>query len=181
MRVMPSTGAKTALSPTMTKAEVIEYLGKSKRSVETYVSSARLRAKYVHGANGKTLSFERADVEAFKVSMEAPWEPNAPIQRAVPAAVATAQMSAPAPTAIQAYAANVDPLAALAALLNRPAESPKPKDWLTLDEAVTVSGLTRTWLLNETASRKPLVAIRDMGKGARGGRWRFNRVSLERP
>lgn len=43
--------------------------------------------------------------------------------------------------------------------------------WMTLDEAVTVSQLSRAWLL--AAAEAGTVSVRDMGKGARGGRWRY--------
>ena len=69
---------------------------------------------------------------------------------------------------------------------------PAPRPWLTVDEAVEFSGLTKQWLrsLAESAVKgavegdlTPLevrIAIRDMGKGSRGGRWRFHRDSLEK-
>lgn len=55
-------------------------------------------------------------------------------------------------------------------LLSRP--------WLTLDEAVEFSGLTRPWLLHEAEAGQGSIAIRDMGKHTRGGRWRFFRDDL---
>jgi hypothetical protein len=54
----------------MNKAEVCEYLGKSKRTVEGYVASGRLAAEYFNGPNGKTSIFERFKVEIFKEEME---------------------------------------------------------------------------------------------------------------
>lgn len=82
-----------AISTTMSKAEVCEYLGKSKRTIETYVSSGRLPAKYFNGPNGKTAIFERADVEAVANAEGELWEAAAPKATAptslalVPAAV----------------------------------------------------------------------------------------------
>jgi hypothetical protein len=55
---------------------------------------------------------------------------------------------------------------------------PTPKPWLSLDEASAFSGLTRAWLLKEAESGEGSIAIRDMGKHARGGRWRFLRDDL---
>jgi hypothetical protein len=54
------------------------------------------------------------------------------------------------------------------------------KVWLTLDEAVPASGLTRKWLLAWAESGAGAIAVRDMGRGARGGRWRFSREGLTR-
>lgn len=48
--------------------------------------------------------------------------------------------------------------------------------WITLAQAVEVSGLTRRWLLDAVEAGAPWV--RDMGPHARGGRWRFHRESL---
>ena len=50
-----------------------------------------------------------------------------------------------------------------------------PTRWLTIDEAISFSGLTRAWLLKEAESGNHAEVIRDMGKGAHGGRWRFLR------
>lgn len=47
--------------------------------------------------------------------------------------------------------------------------------WVTLDQAVELSGLTRRWLLEAAAAGVPWA--RDMGR-CRGGRWRFHRESL---
>lgn len=61
----------------MSKTEVCAYLGKSKRTIESYVSSGRLPAKYVNGPNGKTATFERADVDAVKTAQGEVWDSNA--------------------------------------------------------------------------------------------------------
>ena len=55
---------------------------------------------------------------------------------------------------------------------------PAPRPWLTLDEAVEYSGLSRRWLLKEAEAGQGAIEIRDMGKHARGGRWRFLRDDL---
>jgi excisionase family DNA binding protein len=57
----------------MSKPEVCKYLGKSKRTIETYVSSGRLPATYFNGPNGQTAMFERADVEAVKEEKSKLW------------------------------------------------------------------------------------------------------------
>ena len=71
-------------------------------------------------------------------------------------------------------------------------ESIEAQPWLTLDEAAAFSGLTKRWLLALAKAKWPIpitetgtstvagIAIRDMGKHAPGGRWRFHRESLEK-
>ena len=61
---------------TMSKPEVCAFLGKSKRSVETYIATGRLAVGYFHGPNGKTAIFKRADLEALKRTFEEVWERN---------------------------------------------------------------------------------------------------------
>jgi predicted DNA-binding transcriptional regulator AlpA len=61
----------------MSKTEVCAYLGKSKRTIESYVASGRLPAKYVNGPNGKTASFDPADVEAVKAAQGEVWDSSA--------------------------------------------------------------------------------------------------------
>jgi hypothetical protein len=53
-------------------------------------------------------------------------------------------------------------------------EAPAPRPlgrWLTIDEAIEHSHLTRAFLLK--AAETGAMTVLDMGKGARGGRWRF--------
>jgi len=62
--------------------------------------------------------------------------------------------------------------------------------WLTLDQAVQYSGMTKRWLLAVATAKWPIpiletgtstvngVVIRDMGAHSHGGRWRFHRESL---
>jgi len=63
---------------------------------------------------------------------------------------------------------------------------PSPWPWLTLDQAARYSKLTKRWLLWEAEQSVMIpeaprvIATRDMGKHAPGGRWRFHRESLER-
>jgi hypothetical protein len=60
---------------------------------------------------------------------------------------------------------------------------PSPWPWLTLDQAAKYSKLTKRWLL--AFAESPVegmsgIRVRDMGKHAPGGRWRFHRESLEK-
>lgn len=57
--------------------------------------------------------------------------------------------------------------------------------WLTLRQATVYSGMPKSWLVDfaENAPAHKVtspVRVRDLGKGARGGRWRFHRESLEK-
>ena len=64
----------------------------------------------------------------------------------------------------------------------QPLKAPQPKPWLTLDEAEAFSGLTKNYLRKRAGAREGELTrgdgIKDMGKHAPGGRWRFHRDSL---
>jgi excisionase family DNA binding protein len=154
----------------LTKREVIEYLGKSKRTVETMIAQGRLPAQYFNGPNGKQAAFARADVERLKGEIETPMvRPAARLE----AAVETAKSLAPLAEAIAA---------ALRTALQ--ADVPKPRAWLTLDEAVEYSGLPKSYLLalarggGDATHRKPDFAV-NVGTGTKEF-WRFNREALSR-
>lgn len=59
-------------SSTMTKAEVCEFLGKSKRTLDTYMAAGRLPVRYFHGPNGRQSAFDRKAVELFKAELDTP-------------------------------------------------------------------------------------------------------------
>ena len=59
---------------TLNKTEVIALLGKSKRTIDTYMADGRLKYHYVNGPNGKQSEFYAADVERLKRELEAPME-----------------------------------------------------------------------------------------------------------
>jgi excisionase family DNA binding protein len=157
----------------MSKQEVIEYLERSKRSIETYVKSGRLPAKYAPGPNGKTLVFERAAVEEFKRRMLEVWDPTIDPEAAQPV-----PRSAPAAVARVAPAGDVQTVAATIAAVLREAMQPAPavKPWLTLSEASDYSGLSESYLVR--AARDG--SIRAINLAKNGGRafWRFNRDAL---
>lgn len=155
----------------MTKREVIDFLGKSKRSVENYIASGALARGYIDGPNGKTAIFDRAEVEAFKARAAEVWEPARKHESRNSALVVTppdftvAGPRVPAPSALHHFLADV--------LKAYPAAQPKP--WLTLAEAVEYSGLPASWLLAQARERK-LRAV-NVGTGKRDF-WRFNREAL---
>jgi hypothetical protein len=193
---------------TMSKAEVCQYLGKSKRTIDSYMASGRLAVRFFHGKNGRQSIFDRDNVDRLKAELETPMvrltpDPSVPSggrgawrDQLVPMneygeRKAAQLAAAPAPGETAALSLNKnglssDPfaglavhLAALARAYPAPAaEPPRVKPWLTLDEAVAFSGLTARWLLEQAKSDKPLVTVREMGRGARGGRWRFFRGDL---
>jgi excisionase family DNA binding protein len=151
----------------MSKPEVCEYLGKSKRTVETMVARGRLGIAYVQGPNGKTAVFRRAEVEALKRDI------NTPVHRATPADGAIAP-AVPGPSLALRPAAS-DPFAGLAAHLARLAAAfPSPPrtvgKWLTLDEAAEASGLPKSWLLAQ--ARGGAEFAMNVGSGKKAA-WRF--------
>lgn len=144
----------------MTKREVIEYLGRSKRTIETYISEGRLPVVYINGPNGKQAEFDREAVEALKRDLDTP------MVRAIPE------------TAVQAIAPTLAPLAESLVSALRGFHPELVKPWLTLSEASEYSGLTKAWLMEQGFVHG--ITVRDMGSGSRGGRWRFFRDDLGR-
>lgn len=159
----------------MSKPEVCEYLGKSKRTVETFIAKGRLGVGYFQGPNGKTAIFNRSDVEALKRDIDTP------MYRAVPANDTARPGSialVPAPTQTPADS-RVDSIAAAlfahfeAGRLSAP--PPVVKPWLSLKEAVDYSGLPASYLVQQ-ALEGSIRAV-DVGTGTKTF-WRFNREAL---
>ena len=149
---------------TLTKREVIEILGKSKRTVETYIAEGRLPVSYFNGTNGKQAYFEKADVERLKREFETPMvrtlpavsnDPGKVLARIQPGATELAQ--------------------AIAAALRDGLQGDSPKPWLTISEAVEYSGLPRSYLLAQ--ARAGAVRAVNVGTGKQEY-WRFNREAL---
>jgi predicted site-specific integrase-resolvase len=171
---MSSHAAKPAQSKTLTKREVIELLGKSKRTVETYIASGRLPCEYFNGPNGKTASFKTEDVKRLKLENDTP-TPCVPrvIEKAKrePRLVAVAERAA-APLALP-------PAADLAFIFERAREYAQlaPKPWLDVKAAADYSGLPASYLVQ--AAREGKIRAVNVGKGAREF-WRFNREGLSK-
>jgi predicted DNA-binding transcriptional regulator AlpA len=174
---MPEAAPAPAPAETLSKRDVSRLLGRSKRTVDRYMREGLLPFTHAPGANGVEARFRREDVEAFQRAE------RAPVTRAV---ARPSLPAAPIPVPIQPPALEmqaVDALAGRIAELARewwPPAKPDPKPWLTLSEAVAFSGLTRSYLVREARSGVSALAVRDMGRGSRGGRWRFSRESLTR-
>jgi hypothetical protein len=169
----------TAPPFTMSKAEVARYLGKSERSVENYVAQDRLPVRYLNTSKGRTAIFDTHDVEHLKRDLETPMVVARPL---VNGPDDPSHFMRPEETAVARVppAISIDEhFARLLQSIVRAREEP-PKPWLTLDEAVAFSGLTRAWLLREARDGLGSVVARDMGKHSRGGRWRFHREGLSK-
>jgi hypothetical protein len=160
----------------MTKREVVEYLGRSERTIETWISSGTLPCEYIKGKFGKVTSFRRAVVEALKRDIDQPTVRALPTTNGVPAHLkdlvdtraAIARATAPDLTPRAQLIAN-------AIVQSRP-EPPKAlKAWLSLQAAVEYSGLP-AWKLLELARAGEIRAY-NLGRGGKQ-RWRFNRIAL---
>ena len=163
--------APKSASGQLTKADACELLDKSPRSLVDYVKACRLPVEYVSGPTGRQAQFTRADVERLKRELETPLVKQG------------ALVLGPRLDASQGVSTRLDTsrnaVADLATIFERAREYAQPaQPWLTLDEAAEYSGLTRSWLLKEAESGQGAIEIRDMGKHARGGRWRFLRDDL---
>jgi excisionase family DNA binding protein len=165
----------------MTKAEVCEYLGKSKRTVDSYMASGRLPVRYFKGVNGRQSIFDRAAVERFKADSEIPMVRAVPEQRPNSgwrSQLVPASEVAPKTAVAVTSAADAQAVATTIAAVLREAMQPAPavKPWLTLSEASDYSGLSESYLVR--AARDG--SIRAINLARNGGRafWRFNRDAL---
>lgn len=148
----------------MTKREVLQFLGKSKRTIETYIANGRLPVAYINGPNGKTAIFDRAAVEAFKTQMDAPMQ-HARSTALVPVRAGVAL--APIPPAIDS--------ATFTAAIREAVMSTRVKPWLSIDEAAAFSGLPKSWLRRKAPSG--MYGAVNVGTEERE-RWMFSRNAL---
>lgn len=181
--LMPSTAAEPALSETLSKREVVEYLGKSKRTIEIYIADGRLACEYFNGPNGRTAVFRRAIVEALKRDLDTPM--YRATKEAASASFNQGNLHLSKEPSAALVPAAPDPFAGLAAHLAKlaaafPAPAPVVKPWLTVDEAAEVSGLPQAWLLKQARKNghgaKCIVAM-NVGTEKRAV-WRFSREAL---
>ena len=175
---MPTSAVQPAKAKTFTKREVIDFLGKSKRTVEIYISDGRLPCQYFNGPNGRTAVFERAAVERLKADLDTPM---------VRALVAPGDVSRKDAKFTTGSLDDTDGAGNALALLQKPdlanvfasalasfarnTSAPVVKPWLTLQEAVDYSGLPAPYLVR--AARKG--TIRAVGRGKDR---RYNREAL---
>ncbi len=166
----------------MSKPEVCAYVGKSKRTIDNYISTGRLRVGYFNGPNGKTGIFQRADVEALKRELESPTYRAVVPAFADDSAQTSVSASRTAPSDPQAFATVLAESfrAALLPALLPAASAPEPKrwaPWLSLSEAADYSGLPAGYLLAQARAGTGTIRAINAGTGAREF-WRFHRVSL---
>jgi hypothetical protein len=158
--------------PTLTQAAA--RLGSNERTIRRWIESGRLKASTRTKPGSKPITIiDPGGIEQLRLERL----PPVVLQDDTVHPDSTALVHAPGS---MAPAVTVDEhFARLIETIVRAREA-DAKPWLTLEEASVYSGLTRKWLLEQTASPKRVVAVRDMGKYARGGRWRFNRKDLEK-
>lgn len=182
---------KPALEEWIPKAAAAKLLGMSLRQIERREKEGFIEKRTLDRlpteSTGRVV-YSRADLIALKAgtpNTHARVVADAPAPHMFPGSeFPAAERNALA--VVRQPQAPADPFAGLAAHLARlSAAFPSPaavvaalKPWLTLDEAVEFSGLTRPWLLHEAEAGQGSIAIRDMGKHTRGGRWRFLRDDL---
>lgn len=155
----------------MTKREVIEYLGKSKRTIETYIGDGRLPVRYCNGPNGKAAIFDRANVEAFKLELAAIWEPA---RRPATAEGGTA-LTPISPRQLAPIAPSFD-AAAIRSAITEAITSTRVKPWLGIDDAARFSGLPKSWLRLKAPSG--MYGAVNVGTDTRE-RWMFSRNALK--
>ena len=144
----------------MSKAEVCQFLGKSKRTIETYVTSGKLPCQYFEGPNGKTARFLRADVEAVKAQKA---EVFTSIAKAAPSTGI-----ALVPAAVTAFTPLADRLMAAYLASQRPLPV-----YVSLRDACALTGLSGA-TIKALASEQAGVKTRPFGNGVR-----YRRADLE--
>jgi hypothetical protein len=171
---MPAT--KTPVIEWIRKDAAAERLNVSPRSVLAMAAEGKIQRKQERdpGTNQLVMLLHAGDIERLAYEREHPAQP-------VQGETSTALQTLPA--ALQTLPAKLSNRSAkgveqgLLSLLTSHAAQPE-RPWLTLPEAAEQSGLTERWLVQ--AAEKNTRGIRDMGRGSRGGRWRFHRSFLAR-
>ena len=176
----------------MNKIEASEFLGVGVRSLERYTTKNRIAARYEKGKTGKTLVYDRDELERFKAELESATHlptveaAGAPTNRMeTPISPSSAT---PANGLARVGAGNDIGLAILQALsqlqpaapaLAAPAEPHgvpslpvSQKLMLTLDEAQVYSGLSRANLMD--AIHAETLRAQKIGRG-----WKIKRRDLE--
>lgn len=153
----------------MNKKEVAERLNVSTRLVEKYAAEGRLgEVKYVRGRTGKQAEFDEQAVEKLKEELESPAYPVTALQ-----APNRPDAGLIAPQERERF------IAALEAFNVAKTSKPAPtitdltaKHFLTLEEASTLSGLSRDFLSKAIKARKLKAKI--IGRG-----WKIKPADLK--
>ncbi|MBE9038325.1 helix-turn-helix domain-containing protein [aff. Roholtiella sp. LEGE 12411] len=150
------------------KAEALEYLGVSERTLERYVNKNKIGVRYVNSPRGKQPVFEEADLARFKAEQQqSNYHPSVVTeqrQSVINESVLKQNALSFAPT----YALNEDERAAIQvwveiATQTQLLEIINHKLLLNLDEAAAVSGLARSHL--EKAAKSGELNARKIGRG----------------
>jgi hypothetical protein len=154
----------------LSKADAARVLGVSVRQLELKTAQGLIRKETLPkkpNERAARVVYSREDLDAIRAG-----SPNRHGEAAPERTLARREQS-PNP-----FADFAERLAGLAFAAQSAKADLRP--WLTLDEAAEYSGLTRAWLLKEAEAGENAITVRDMGKHARGGRWRFLRADLGR-
>jgi hypothetical protein len=176
----------------LTKRDAARFLGISNRQLERRAYEGYIAKRFLPRKptdRSQTVEYKREDLVALKagapnMSAVVRKEPKAKVlpkpnaaytEPAQPAASAALAVVHDAPRNGDPWDALAAKLAGLAAAF--PTAAPA-KPWLTLDEAVAWSGLSRAYLLRR--AREGWAAAVDQSAGAARQQWRFNREGLAR-
>jgi predicted DNA-binding transcriptional regulator AlpA len=155
----------------LNKNEVIALLGRSKRTIDTYMADGRLPYHYVQGLNGRQSAFLAADVENLKRDLEAPI-PVERIERGVvertPHAVAT---NGGVPSGSEAQALSAVEAICQFVKLSAGAQTATDAVYVSMRDAVRITGLSATTI---RALAPTEVKTRPYGGGVR-----YRRADLE--
>ena len=165
----------TSAWPTHTEAAT--QLGTDERTIRRWIESGRLKSSRRSRPGSKpVVIIDPETIARVRAERRTPIVLNGQESETTASDSGSMPLARIAPDARDPFAGLAAHLAGLATFA---AHYPAPsKPWLTLDEAVEYSGLTRGWLLNEAEAGQGSIEIRDMGKHTRGGRWRFLRDDL---
>lgn len=151
----------------MTKGEVCEYLGKSKRTVAQYMADGKLPTQYVSGPNGREARFDRADVERVKAEIDAP------VVRPVNGTAQVALQTPGTALAKRGTMSEWEDFARLLATIVKARETPLALErYMSVAEAVEYSGLPAAYLIK--AAKAGTIRAVNVGTGKREF-WRFAR------
>jgi hypothetical protein len=157
----------------MNRREAANYLGKSARSVATYVAEGKLKQSLIKGRTGMEAFFEEADLERFKRELETPLVRVAP-EPGTLVPVESANSLAPLAAAFAAALRTALPSPESAEVTRETylAEKRARWPWLTLADAAQQSGLPKSYLLRRAlAGAEFAINLSEPGKRAN---WRVN-------
>jgi hypothetical protein len=155
----------TQIPKTLTKHEVIALLGKSKRTIDTYMKDGRLPYHYVHGPNGKQAEFHAADVERLKRDLDTPIERGV-VERA-PNGLALV------PDTVAALTPLVDEIASAIRCIDLTPQASAPRAvYVSLKDACAITGLS-------AATIRALAEGVEIKTRPYGGGVRYRRADLE--